>query len=108
MEQDVSGETPVGGPPLSGPAVVVPCQGLLLLVFIARPGDATRKRVTSQQVLAPAICDGPRAARVHTMEDLAEQAVDDLLDIEGLEEERAAQLIMTARAPWFEGEEAGE
>jgi len=43
-----------------------------------------------------------------TMEDLAEQAVDDLLDIEGLEEERAAQLIMTARAPWFEGEEAGE
>lgn len=43
-----------------------------------------------------------------TMEDLAEQAVDDLLDIEGMNEERAAQLIMTARAPWFEGEEAGE
>ncbi len=36
-----------------------------------------------------------------TMEDLAEQAVDDLLEIEGFEEERAAQLIMTARAPWF-------
>lgn len=43
-----------------------------------------------------------------TMEDLAEQAVDDLLDIEGMDEARAAQLIMTARAPWFEGEEAGE
>ncbi|ASK35207.1 transcription termination/antitermination protein NusA [Alcanivorax sp. N3-2A] len=43
-----------------------------------------------------------------TMEDLAEQAVDDLLEIEGMDEERAAQLIMTARAPWFEGEEAGE
>ncbi len=43
-----------------------------------------------------------------TMEDLAEQAVDDLLEIEGLSEERAAELIMTARAPWFEGEdEAG-
>jgi N utilization substance protein A len=42
---------------------------------------------------------------VVTMEDLAEQAVDDLLDIEELDEERAAQLIMTARAPWFEGEE---
>lgn len=37
-----------------------------------------------------------------TMEDLAEQAVDDLLDIEGMNEERAAALIMTARAPWFE------
>lgn len=40
-----------------------------------------------------------------TMEDLAEQAVDDLLDVEGLDAERAAQLIMTARAPWFAGEE---
>jgi N utilization substance protein A len=36
-----------------------------------------------------------------TMDDLAEQAIDDLLDIEGLEAERAGQLIMTARAPWF-------
>ena len=39
---------------------------------------------------------------VRTMEDLAEQSVDDLLDIEGMDEERAGQLIMTARAPWFE------
>ena len=38
---------------------------------------------------------------VVTMEDLAEQAVDELLDIEGLERERAGALIMTARAPWF-------
>ena len=40
-----------------------------------------------------------------TMEDLAEQAVDDLLDVEGMTEEKAAELIMTARAPWFEGSE---
>ncbi|TFH85712.1 transcription termination/antitermination protein NusA [Billgrantia azerbaijanica] len=40
-----------------------------------------------------------------TMEDLAEQSVDDLMDIEELDEERAAALIMTARAPWFEGEQ---
>ncbi|MBZ0334834.1 transcription termination/antitermination protein NusA [Marinobacter sp. JH2] len=39
---------------------------------------------------------------VRTMEDLAEQSVDDLLEIEGIDEERAGQLIMTARAPWFE------
>jgi len=39
---------------------------------------------------------------VITMDDLAEQAVDDLLDIEELDETRAAELIMTARAPWFE------
>ncbi|MFM9271534.1 transcription termination factor NusA [Halomonas elongata] len=40
-----------------------------------------------------------------TMEDLAEQSVDDLIDIEELDDERAASLIMTARAPWFESEQ---
>jgi N utilization substance protein A len=40
-----------------------------------------------------------------TMEDLAEQSVEDLLDIEGLTEEKAAELIMTARAPWFAQEQ---
>ncbi len=39
-----------------------------------------------------------------SMEDLAEQSVDDLIDIEGIDEERAGQLIMTARAPWFENQ----
>lgn len=38
---------------------------------------------------------------VVTKEDLAEQSVDDLLDIEGMSEERAGKLIMAARAHWF-------
>lgn len=42
-----------------------------------------------------------------TQEDLAELAVDELLDIEGMDEERAAQLIMAARAPWFAEEGQG-
>ena len=41
------------------------------------------------------------AKNIITMEDLAEQAVDDLLDVDEINEERAAALIMTARAPWF-------
>jgi N utilization substance protein A len=41
-----------------------------------------------------------------SMEDLAEQAIDDLIDIEEMTEERAGKLIMTARAPWFEDEES--
>jgi N utilization substance protein A len=41
-----------------------------------------------------------------TMEDLAEQGVDELMDIEGMTEERAGELIMTARAPWFAEETA--
>ena len=43
---------------------------------------------------------------ISTMEDLAEQAVDDLLEIDGLDAERAGSLIMLARAPWFENEGA--
>lgn len=46
---------------------------------------------------------------VITMEDLAEQSVDELIDIEDMDEERAGKLIMTARAPWFaEDAAAGE
>jgi N utilization substance protein A len=41
---------------------------------------------------------------VVTMEDLAEQSVDELMEIEGLDEERAGKLIMTARIPWFESD----
>jgi N utilization substance protein A len=43
-----------------------------------------------------------------SMEDLAEQSVDDLLEIEDMGEEVAAALIMTARAPWFEEAAAEE
>lgn len=43
---------------------------------------------------------------VVTMEDLADQSVDELLEIENLDEERAGKLIMTARIPWFEAEDA--
>lgn len=36
-----------------------------------------------------------------TQEDLAEQATQDVVDIAGIDEKRAADLIMAARAPWF-------
>lgn len=39
-----------------------------------------------------------------TMDDLAEQAVDDLREISGMNEEIAAKLIMKAREPWFANE----
>ncbi len=42
---------------------------------------------------------------VITMEDLADLAVDELTDIDGMDEERASRLIMTARAPWFANEQ---
>jgi N utilization substance protein A len=44
---------------------------------------------------------------IKTREELAEQSVDELLVVEGMTEERARELIMTARAPWFEAAAEG-
>jgi N utilization substance protein A len=38
---------------------------------------------------------------VKSMEDLAELAIDELMEVDGMDEERAGKLIMTAREPWF-------
>jgi N utilization substance protein A len=38
---------------------------------------------------------------VATREELADLATDDLVEMTGMDEERAKQLIMAARAPWF-------
>ena len=35
------------------------------------------------------------------MDDLAELAVDELVELSNMDAERAKTLIMTARAPWF-------
>ena len=48
------------------------------------------------------------AKALTTREDLAEQSVDDLEDVEGLEPEKAGELIMAARAHWFEEAEKAE
>ena len=45
------------------------------------------------------------ALGIITVEDLADQAVDDLLEIDGMDEDTAGKIIMTARIPWFEAEE---
>jgi len=44
---------------------------------------------------------------VRSREDLADQAVDDLADIEGLSAQEAGSLIMKAREPWFEAQKHG-
>ncbi|MBL7003087.1 MAG: transcription termination/antitermination protein NusA [Gammaproteobacteria bacterium] len=41
------------------------------------------------------------AKGVVSMEDLAEQSVDEITEIDGIDDELAAQLIMKAREPWF-------
>ena len=41
------------------------------------------------------------AKGIHTQEELAELAVDDLIELTAMDTERAKTLIMAARAPWF-------
>ena len=41
------------------------------------------------------------AKGIITVDDLAEQAIDDILDFAGMTEERAGKLIMKARESWF-------
>jgi len=48
------------------------------------------------------------AKGVVTMDDLADLSVDELIEIEEMESERAGKLIMTARIPWFEEAEEAE
>jgi len=42
---------------------------------------------------------------IGTMDELAEQSVGELMEFDDMDEERAAQLIMKAREPWFAGSE---
>ena len=50
------------------------------------------------------------AKGIRTLDDLAEQSVDDLLEIEGVDADWAGRVIMKAREPWFaeQAQEAAE
>jgi N utilization substance protein A len=78
---------------------------------------ATEEKIeqTSEDLLSLEGMDKPLAAKladakVFTRDDLAELAVDELVEATGVDEQRAKELIMKARAHWFEGEteQAGE
>jgi N utilization substance protein A len=66
----------------------------------AQPAEDLRRMAGMNETLAF------KLARhgIVTMDDLAELSVDDLNEIAGLDDQQAARLIMTARAPWFSKE----
>jgi N utilization substance protein A len=74
---------------------------------------ATEEKIgqTAEDLLSLEGMDHELAARladsgVHTREELAELAVDELVDATGVDEARARELILKARAHWFENESA--
>ena len=60
----------------------------------------------SMEGMTPALAEQLAAIGICTMDELAEQSVDELLGIAGMTEEKAGALIMKAREPWFRTDEA--
>jgi transcription termination/antitermination protein NusA len=63
----------------------------------AQPADD----LVSMEGMTQPLANKLAAHGICSMEDLAEQAVDDVVEATGIDPEKAAELIMTARAPWF-------
>ncbi|AGM40729.1 transcription elongation factor NusA [Spiribacter salinus M19-40] len=82
-------------------------------VLTEREAAAAEAEAPAEDLLGLEGMDDVTAARlaqqgIRTMEDLAEQSVDDLVEIEGLDAERAGALIMKAREPWFAEQEGNQ
>jgi N utilization substance protein A len=64
------------------------------------PGEP-QEDLLNMEYMTPELADTLAAGGIVSMEDLAEQAVDELEELEGIDSELAAKLIMKAREPWF-------
>jgi N utilization substance protein A len=68
-------------------------------------GNAPAEDLLSMEGMTREIAYKLASAKIVTREDLAEQAVDDLLELDGFDAEGAAALIMKAREIWFQEDE---
>jgi N utilization substance protein A len=63
--------------------------------------DAPAEDLLAMEGMSPELAKHLSTKGIRTMDELAEQSVDELLDIPGMTEEQAGSLIMKAREPWF-------
>ena len=78
-----------------------------VLLTTALTGDETREPhddLLTMEGMTPGLAYQLTDRGICTMEELAELSVDELTEIDGVDEESAAALIMTAREPWFADE----
>src|SRR5579871_439097 len=87
--------------------------------LLKRDGELTEERIAlgvseeiaAMEVLTPAMLVALGEKGVKTLDDLADLASDELVEIVGeaaMDEATANDVIMAARAHWFEGEDGGE
>lgn len=73
----------------------------ILLTQALTSQQADEDALTQIEGMTPELLGELHTLGIHTVDDLAEQSVDELLPISGMTEERAGALIMKARASWF-------
>lgn len=78
----------------------------LLTLELAGKGGKPADDLLEMEGMNNALAELLASQGICTMEDLAEQSVDELTEIEGIDDDQAATLIMTAREPWFAEEES--
>ena len=81
-------------------------QTALLSQAISQDGSLPAEDLLHMEGMNDELAFRLAAHGICTMEDLAEQSVDELMEAGDLDETSAAKLIMTARAPWFEDNKA--
>jgi N utilization substance protein A len=74
---------------------------LLTLAIAKEEAGEPQEDLINMELMTSELAHALAAKGILSMEDLADQAVDDLEGIEGIDDEFAAQLIMKAREPWF-------
>lgn len=65
-------------------------------------GGIPQESLLTMEGMTEQLANRMAAIGITTMDELAEQSVDELLGIEGMTEQNAAALIMKAREPWFQ------
>ncbi|WP_374296613.1 transcription termination factor NusA [Acinetobacter sp.] len=59
------------------------------------------EELLAMEGMTPEVAQALAQKGICTVDDLADQAIDDIIDIDGLDTEQAGQLIMKARESWF-------
>ena len=68
-------------------------------------GGVPQQDLLEMEGMTPELAKELAKNKICSMEDLAEQAVDELVEVLKIDDEKAASLIMKAREPWFSTEE---
>ena len=64
-------------------------------------GATPEDSLLSMEGMTKELAERMAAIGITTMDELAEQSIDELMDIAGMTQEKAGELIMKAREPWF-------